>query len=281
MAPLLGESASFAEVLKDLDLEHWTRRWSSMRIAAPSWFRGFATACYRAKRGDLAAVIAGAIIRKGLPQDFPPDTSTIVHLTFILCSQHGQTETEVNAFVQRCVREDWLTGQYTRAVSKVGSLAGAIRAVALDERPWVRNVFCRDELWARIQREQPGAKHNAVHVAAWLQLFGAGRLIKPELALLPANGTPDVEAALRQFPPGPPDEGIQQIQATLWFGLKEWYGLQHEEISLSPPLGDAILAQFEAAAPPEDSRMANLNSEMIAWLRECRILGWKLARPSC
>ncbi|HEX8585840.1 MAG TPA: hypothetical protein VF680_15700 [Allosphingosinicella sp.] len=280
MAPLLGESASFVEVLRGLVLEQWTHRWSSARIASPSWFRGFATACYKAERGDLAAAIADAIIRKGVPQDFPSDTSTIVHLSFILCSQHCQGEIKVNEFVRRCIREDWLIGQYTRAASRVGSLAGAIRAVALDERPWVRNVFCRNELWARIQKEQPGAKHNAGHVAAWLQLFGAGRLLKPDLLLLKADALPDVEAALRQFPPGPPDQGIQQIQASMWFGLKEWYGLQHEVISLSPTLGDGILAQFKAAAPPEDSRIAKLNLQMVAWLEECRGLGWTLAGHS-
>ena len=72
MVPLLRESASFVNVLGELDAVQWTGRWANARLRGPTWFRAFASACYKSDRGDLAAAIADGIILRGTRQDSRP-----------------------------------------------------------------------------------------------------------------------------------------------------------------------------------------------------------------
>ena len=172
--------------------------------------------------------------------------------------------------------DEWFIDQYRKGCS-LGALAGAIRAVALFDRTWMRDVFSKPELWTRLRVEQPSDRSNPLDVAAWLQFFGASRLINPDLCLPAPDVVPDIEAALKQFPPGPPDEGIQSIQAGMWFGLKEWCAANGVQVEVSPALGEAILAQFRAAAPPKGSILADVNQQMLVWLEGCRLKDWNLS----
>ncbi len=275
LAALFKHDSAFAQTLPLIDAEAWSRRWGNVRHGQPNWFIRFASACYRSGRDVLVGPIAEAIIRTARLEDFPSPTITIRHLTFVLTSPHGCTPTEVEKFLARCVPPDWLAAQYRSLDAGVGALAGAVWSVVIDDREWLGRHFRHPALWQRVIAEQPANGHSPRHLAEWLQLFCAARLVdRPTIRLQPMDSR-SLSDVLRVFPPGPPDEGIQRIQAALWAGLREWCHLSRERLIVDAELGNGILAQFRAA-DPGSRRLAAISAVMIEWLERCRHQDWRL-----
>ncbi len=274
---LCRQDEAFTESLKTIDIDLWSEWWGDHYFCTPVWFRGFATLCYKIDRGDLAGLIADAIIRTARAQDLSSPACTLPQLSFILTSPHRRTQEEVERFIARCIPEEWLAGQYGSRDATVGALAGVVRSVAMDDRDWLAPVFSHPALWRRVEAERPTPDHPPLHVAEWLQLLGGARLLNPHLTLPRPASHPRLAAALALIPPGAPDEGIRPMQAGLWFGLREWCRLRQESVVVDASLGDAILAQFRAAAPVNRPRMTAFNAMMIEWLKRCHDRGWSLA----
>lgn len=278
--PICKYDSAFTRILSGIDADLWSQRWSRAHHGRPSWFRNFALTCYGAERGELVGPIAEAIIRNTRPGDISPPETTIVHLTLVLTSPQNCSAEEVDDFFARRLPPDYVASQYNSSEAKVGTLAGAVRSVALDERVWLGQHFCDPALWQRIHAEQPATKGSPRHVAAWLQLLSAARLLGLDAAHLQPVGSLTISEALKVWPPGPVDEGIQSTQAGLWTGLREWCHLNGEELTVDAVIAEDILAQFRAADPVGRPRIAALNAVMIDWLERCQARAWHLVADS-
>ena len=273
---LSKQDEAFMDILPAINAEAWSRHWMNTNHGQPSWFRGFASLFYRANRSDLVGITAQAIIRTAHDADFPSPSITILHLTYILTSSHGCTPREVANFFERCLSRGWVAAAYRSPDATTAALAGAVRSVALDERVWLARHFRDPALRLRLDAERPTNGHSPRQIAEWLQLFCAARLLDRWTTYAPSVSSLQLSAALKVAPAGPPNWGIQPIQASLWAGLREWCHLTREQPIIDSTLAQGILAQFRAANPVGRPRLAALNAVMIEWLERCRGQGWRL-----
>jgi len=276
IAALCREDDRFVELLIVIDATEWAKRWSESHLGQPTWFASFASLCYRVDRADLVGPIGKAIIRHTHAEDFPSPTITLRHLTFILTSQHGCAPEEVDSFLSRRLGPDWLAAHYRSKDATIGALAGAVRSIALDEQKWLGGLFRHPALLQRVRAEQPTSSHSPRHLAEWLQLFGAVRLLDRSLTHGQSACTLQLSEALKVLPPGQPDQGIRSMQAGLWGGLREWCHVSAERPIVNADLAEGILAQFRAAAPAGRPRLAAFNAIMIDWLERCQRNEWRL-----
>ncbi len=273
---LCREDEIFVKLIALIDLTIWATKWGNTHIGDPTWIRSFAQYCFNNKRSDLLNSISRSIICFGRKKDFPSPNITIRHLTYILTSQHGCSREEVENFLGRCFPHDRLASQFRSKNASVGSLAGSVRSVALDEREWLRRPFCHPDLLQRVCAEEPTSSHSTRHIAEWLQLLCAARLLGCPVPCQRSMGSSRVSEALHVLPPGPSDQGIEAMQAGLWAGVREWCHISGEQPVVDAALAEGILAQFHAARPVGRPRQAALNAVMIEWLERCQRQGWRL-----
>jgi hypothetical protein len=268
---------AYTQILSMIDVETWSRQWRKVNCGQPHWFIGFASSCYRQDRAVLVGPIAAAIISTARVEDFPSPSITIRHLTYIVTAPHECTPGQVEQFLSRCFTSDWLGKQYSSPDASVGALAGAVRSVAMGDEESVRRHFLDPALFRRLLAEQPTNRHASRHVADWLQLLSATRLLGYDAAIRLQPMDPRVISEARNvWPPGPVDQGIQAIQAGLWAGLREWCHITQQRLIVPRDLTKAVLAQFRAANAAGHPRIAALNAVMIHWLECCQDQGWKL-----
>ena len=234
---LCRQDKAFIQILPTIDTEAWSRRWANAHLGRPDWFRGFASFCYGAGRGDLVCPIAEAIIRIARAEDFPSPGVTIIHLTFILTSPHRCSPSEVEEFFAQHLPPDWLAAQYSSPHATVGALAGAVRSVAMGERDWLGQHFCNPDLWRRVLVDQPAKGHSPRQIAEWLQLLSAARLLGCDGMDMRPMGCQPVSKASEVLPLGPLNDGIQPMQAGLWAGLREWCHLTRERPVVNAAVG--------------------------------------------
>ena len=277
IAALCKYDRAYAQLLPMIDTEIWSRRWGNVDIGQPNWFIGFASNCYSQGRGDLVGPIAATIMRNAGAKDFPSPGITIRHLTYIVTAPHGCTTSEVKQFISRCFAPQWLGTQYNSPDATMGALAGAVWSIATNEQELVRRHFLHPALFKRLVSEQPTNRHPSRQVASWLQLLGATRLLGHDesLGIRPMSSQTICEA-LKVWPPGPKDQGIQAIQAGIWAGLREWCHITQSQMNVPPEIAEAVHAQFRAADAIDRPRVAALNAVMIDWLDRCKGHGWKI-----
>ena len=267
---------TFIRLLPAIDAGDWSRHWGMTHHRQPTWFRGFASLCYRTDRPDLLGITAEAIIQTAHPDDFPSNLVTIIHLSFILTSPHGCTAEQVGEFFARRLPRGWVAGQYNSPSATTGAIAGATRAIAADDRRWLAPHFRDPALWRRLEAGQPAERQFPRRVAEWLQLLSAARLLDRTVPSLRTADAGLLSEAAGVVPPGPADQGIQPMQAGLWAGLREWCHLTGQRPIVDAALGDGILAQFRAANLVDRPRLAAINAVMIDWLERCRTRDWRL-----
>jgi hypothetical protein len=274
---LCRQREAFNQILRAIDATAWSQKWLKVDPGLPSWFIGFASCCYKAGRAELVGTIAEAIIGSGKHGDLRSPNITMRHLTYVLTAPHGCTSEEIERFVARRVPSNWLADRYSNRHVTVGSLAGAVRSVALDDREWMRKHFRDPALWRRIAAEQPTPERSPRQLVEWLGLFGAARLldriVPGPLAMLPCP----LSAILRLVTPEPGVHGIKPAQAAVWAGLREWCHLTRECLVIDPVVAERTLAEFRATADPMcRSRVAALNIVIIEWLNRARRQDWRL-----
>jgi hypothetical protein len=267
---------AFSKVLSSIESTTWAQRWKDVRLGQPHWFIGFASTCYHVDQDGLVGPIAEAIIRNARADDFSPHTITIRHLSFVLSSPHRCTAAEIDEFVARCISADWLAKQYLSPDATIGALAGSVRAAALDERGWIRPHFRHSTLLERVETGAPRSSDSPRYIAEWLQLFCATQLLGGARVTLPPAGALRLSEAIKVILPGPPDVGVQPMQASLWAGMRELCHLSGRRPTVDAAIAEGILAQFRAAKPVGRPRLAALNAIMIGWLERCRDQGWRL-----
>jgi len=267
---------AFARIFVAMDAEAWSRRWSNVHQGQPNWFTGFALSCYRAGRDVLVGPIADAIIRSARREDFPSPGITIRHLSFLLASPHRCTPDEVDALFSRCLPADWLARQYMLREAAVVTLAGAVHALNMDERTWIAMRLRDPALLSRADLERAAIEGSPRRMAEWLCLFSAIRLLDRAATPLLPTDRQLVCNALSVYPPGPPDQAIQPIQALIWAGLRDWCHLTGQRIVVDPALAEGILAQFQAADTVGRPRRTAMHALLIDWLQRCRAEAWNL-----
>ena len=274
---LCKHDRTYAQILAMIDVEKWTYRWRDSNFGQPNWFINFATSCYKQDRAVLVGPIAAALIQTARAEDFPSPAINIRHLAFVVTAPHGCTQDQVEQFLSRCFTSDWLGTQYCSPDASVGALAGAVRSIAMNEEAYIRRYFMHSAILRRLLSEQPKIRRNSRHLADWLTLFGAIRLLGHDEAVrLPMLDSRSICEALKIWPPGPVDQGIQMIQAGLWAGLREWCHISKQRLPVASDMATGILSQFRATDAVESPRVAALNAVMIDWLERCKDDGWNL-----
>ncbi|MBI5130286.1 MAG: hypothetical protein HZA66_12655 [Rhodopseudomonas palustris] len=274
---LCKHDRAYGQILPMIDVEAWSRRWNNFNFGSPSWFAGFASLCYSLNRDALVGPIAAAVVRIARAEDFSSPGITMRHLTFVVTAPHGCTPGEVERFFSRCITPDWLKAQYSSPDASVGALAGAVRSIAMSEQESVRRYFLHPALLQRLLAEQPTNGQASRHVAEWLQLLSATRLLGYDVTMrLQPMDSRAISEALKVWPPGPVDQGIQPIESGLWAGLREWCHIMQQPLIVASVTAEAILGQFRAADPLGRIRVAALNAVMIDWLERSQDQGWKL-----
>jgi hypothetical protein len=263
-----------------LDINTCRKKWSSIRLAQPDWFPNFAKLCRKLGRQDLAEFAAQQILSKAEPAEFRGGAVNIRVLSFILHFTRSCGLEIQLSFLDHCISNEWLDQQFLSPETQLHSLAGDITSLAGHPNPEIRRYFTRPSLLARFLRHKPGGRALPGHVASWLQLLGAIRLLGLETSALPEAqiSQETIQQALALFPPNAVPARIQSIQSSLWMGLHEWYFLKGDACSVDPTLGEGILADF-AATESDNPRYIALNAAMIAWLSEGRERGWALPTP--
>ena len=149
---LCKRDQKFLRILDFIEPVRWSQKWSRTKVDQPDWIRNFSLFCYLQKRECLLTPVLETIIRTGRAQDFLPPAITLRHVTHLLAGPHGCGPEEVGEFFTRCFGPNWLSTCYE--MGPVGALATNIRAIALNERHWLRPLFMNEALPARLLRGQ-------------------------------------------------------------------------------------------------------------------------------
>jgi hypothetical protein len=267
----------YAKVLPFINVDEWSQRWGNARIGQPDWVITFFSNCYNQGCEGLVAPLAASLVRYGCAEDFPTPFINIRHLAFIVTSPLECTSSEIEQFLTRNFSPSWLQYQYSSPEATIGALAGALRAIAMSDHEFVRHYFVHSALFERLVAEKPINRPRPHHIAEWLQLLSAARLLNNEVTMrLQRINSSAVLEALMLWPPRPADQGIQPIQAGLWAGLREWCHITQSQLVVPSDLAEEVLAQFRVSDPQDRPRVSALNTAMIDWLERCKDNGWKL-----
>jgi hypothetical protein len=274
---MCNHEKEYAKVLSFINVDKWSQRWGNARIGQPDWIITFFSNCYNQGCVALVAPLAASLVRHGRAEDFPAPSINIRHLAFIVTSPLECTSSEIEQFLTRNFAPSWLGRQYSSPEATVGALAGALRAITMSDHEFVRRYFVHSALFERLVAEQPVNRPRPRHIAEWLQLLGAARLLNNEVTMRQQRiDSSAVLKALMLWPPRPADQGIQPIQAGLWAGLREWCHITQSQLVVPSELAEAVLAQFRVSDPQDRPRVSALNTVMIDWLERCKDNGWKL-----
>ena len=276
LVSLCKNDTAFTEMIPAIDVDEWSRRWGYVSRGTPHWFIRFAQICYQANREVLVRPVAEAIIRKTRAADFCAPGMTIRHLAFIVTSSHTCSAAEVDAFFSRCALADWISDQYRSPETTIGALANAARAIALDEREWLRPKFALAALGQRVRNDEPSSSAVPRHAGEWLQLLSASLLLGVPITGVRSIDTPWLGDVLTTFAPDADSLAVQPMQAGLWAGLREWSRFSGIQLAVEAELAEPLLAQFRAANLSDRPRMAAFNETMIRWLERCQGAGWRL-----
>ena len=237
-------------------------------------FIKFTTICRKFERADILAKLSSHYIRNA-SRDFG-SSADIRHFSRIINLAHCCTGQQCVGFLDRCFSQERLEEQYLSSQSQIGSLAGAVYAVACNDDVHVRRWFRKSALVQRLWYDFPASSRPPEYTAAWLQLLGGVYLLGKITGEPPRRrlSSVSVDKAVSRWEPDSAREGIGPIQSALWLGLREWCHLSGQSFQLNERIANIILEQCYRAEPVEKIRSQQVNVIIIEWIERCKINKW-------
>jgi hypothetical protein len=217
-------------------------------------------------------------VRNSTREEWHANSITIRHLTYVVTYARCCGEAETLSFLDRCIGHNWVDSQYISPRAHIGSLAGAVMSIVVNESEQIREFFRLPSLFDRLWREYPRCGGSASGIGAWLQLLGAACLLGNSFKVpsLQKFGPDRIGGALLQFAPRPETESIEFIQFNLWVGLREWCQISMERVKVEPKLAEIVLSQLKNSEP-EQPRARMLKVLMLKWLESSKASAWRLS----
>ena len=272
-------------VFAAIDAEAWkkaTRVQTTPKIDAFVAFLGIAT---ELKRPELSQSIALRLVHESTHQDWNQKSIGLHHLERVLRQASAATPDNIERFLDRATTPEWIDQRLEDAPP--GGLARSILSIALCLQPNRRRWFLREGLSQRVHRELSNINTHDINACAEsLALLGAASVMGVSISASTVDwpDTSMLSKVLELRQPLADRTTIGHLESQLWHGLREMSRLRSDVVRIPPEMAEPILALWlttasdqNSVAPPPHVRA--LNTTMIAWLRECKINGWRLVPP--